>query len=524
LTGIICNALEALIRFQLFKAKSNNDIQKSVQRLLNLIGTGSAIVQTAAASSLKILIGKDYSFVGRATYISIVDTLSIIDGCIDILTQPDGVPKVARQLGYFIGNSIMFYSSKNSSNSSFSRSSKAKDPIDYSRLNIEKSYLRSLYEFLKGSCDANFDFLLDTLIDADVILPPVDWTFIDPANFGKEKALRIFKFISKQVCFRSASSIVDLYLQFMTTMIEKFSPNECSEQYDILCSPLGIGKLFDLAGFGNLNEFAVISTETFKSIVSPFLRLMIRCEDNNRCNGLEGLKQIENQFAKESSNIAEYYDVLCEAICVLYRELSSSVDSNVVAEKITYLMRILKNSNSSQDLLIRTFKCCAKDSWALNEIVKNRPELVTTFMTQLYDTAQLEKYRTSMFYLTLSYYRARNDYDGRFISLVKILDLVNMATSDSSSTFAEFCWTYFVILAFYLSHDEMANYQPAELQDWTVLIAAASNYFFDVMNKTDIGSKHRQALIVQFKALESRVSRGSIIAVQLGHLEALKKH
>jgi hypothetical protein len=486
----------ALTRHRLSKASNRPQIEKIQTELFDMLKSRSGMNITAVIPSLRILIGKDYSFLGQLSLLTTKASFELIEKTYDMLLDSDS-PRVTRSLGWFVGIGLAFLDEKKL----IQFMGNTKDPNDFSRLNPEKSFLRASFEQL----EAQNMFLLDVFHGTKATLPLANWSFL--STVGHEYQMKVFEFCSGQVDGKCASSLISIFVDIFKAFVTNAKKNK--DSMVVVCSELGVGKFMEIAGFGDF-DFPLITNSVFSTILGDLLNLL--CSSGNDLLAIDGLKQIDTKLQISTKN-RKTYEHLCEIVLNIYNEFNDTVQSDYSSQKLQLLIGYLRFSIHSQDLVLEINDLTPKGIWTIFTISNSRKDLITTCYERLHKASKIN-INPSSFYCVLATSKMSLDREDRLKIVSKGLDICIMALAEGLGTIVKFSWDYLVLMINYLSCESLETYTPNKLLDWSVISYAALDYFLESIEIVDESKAYRD-FVTRLKTLKQRVGEDSAVYKQL---------
>lgn len=142
------------------------------------------------------------------------------------LLKSECTPTSSRKIGYSAGLCFLFLE-----NSQYHSKYSQLDPVDYKKLFAEVSYINSTFELFKND-DSKHNEILEIFGGLDIILPPVNWSFLIERNVP---IIELVTFCGSQCSPRGSKFLHQYFLE----SISKIS----SSTIDFICSDSGFGKL-----------------------------------------------------------------------------------------------------------------------------------------------------------------------------------------------------------------------------------------------------------------------------------------
>ncbi|KAJ3311981.1 hypothetical protein HDV04_003477 [Boothiomyces sp. JEL0838] len=433
----------------------------------------------AHTQSLRILYGGDYSFSGVCFHpvLSLKDNLALVHSLMTALKEAQTSPKVVRSLGWVIGNCLdksLIMITGNSFLTNYQS-----DPVDYKRLNPEKSFLKSVYDRLiycinKKQEKESLD-LLTVLGDVKGSLPPVEWKIIlNYINRLPQGPLKCFQFTSNQVGRNSAKSLTTKFLE----LFEKLST---TGHLDVVASDMGIGRLLDLAGFNNSS--GLVSMNQFITIIQSVVpKLGYKSQYASAFYNIIGTK-IQSYEYKASTN----YEILEALLINILTEMKDIALTNSSISIIQSIVIGLGNSPPSRNKLMTLAKTAPLiGSWIVGFLMEFDLSLHSAFLDILIAVSDHGEYQTSCALSVLgSVCRLNLIPQDVQKMMIRIIDTVIILNSKNSPKQLEYYWLY-VVLGFSYASNAGVGFDLYGDISWSLIASAGllSLKSYKVSNET----------------------------------------
>jgi hypothetical protein len=379
-------------------------------------------VKYAAIHGFQILIGNDLSFMQPLHIASSTDSLTLLELSTKIIATSEQ-SRFVRSTGFVIGNGLLRMQNRING---ISNPMNLGDPIDYRRLNPEKSYLHACYDLLRNPGEEMDQLIIkNVFFNVDCILPPVDWSFLFESR-TRDQVLELFQFVCKQVDDRSARCMISYFFELFHDLMSLYL-NTKVEAYE----PVLLGGLETLVSMVGLHGGTLISVQQCWDSLSLLLELALSIRWNDFGIRFTSLLKKSLQRSDESDIKHE----LCTRIIRFVQNLDESVSSNSLGLCIKNLTATLGTSTPEQDQLIQHLKSCERDLWAYSGILETREEHIHQFLLLYHQLIKLES-KSAVYCL---WYTCNQDTN-ILKWFVDILDMMIMTLNPDKIHYSKFLW------------------------------------------------------------------------------------
>ncbi|KAJ3271891.1 hypothetical protein HDV01_006105 [Terramyces sp. JEL0728] len=501
--------LAAQIRLQLLKSYSDTELNSLLQSTLNCLQNESENKKVAYSQALKLFIGKDYSFSGIVFHpiLSPEDTINMHKNVYSILKSSPRSPKFVRSLGWLVGSCLTCIA--NAIGGTFSLASYQDDPVDYKRLNPEKSFLKSAYDKLVSAIKQRKDTesleLLDLLKKVNVSLPPVEWKVVlNYINGLPRGAIKCFQFTAQHASSNSAKSIVMRFLE----LFEKLAT---TANIDLLVSESGLGKLMQLGGFDN-----GITTISPNQIISILHILIPKLGEANH-NSVLLYKRISDKLVAFKHKESNSFLVLEEVLIAVLVEMKDIVQSNYTVSIIGHIVSALGPVPSSRQklLAVASTEYTLKYLWIVSFLLEFDSSLHSSYLEALKAVCTKPANQTSCSICVLyTFSKLRLNSEEKLKWLVRIFDLAIILNSDEAGNIWEYYWMYIILPAAFAVHENKVL-DVCDNIDWPSIQSSGL-----ISLKSIIGAPNAAVLLDRLNALTNKAESFDASAITT-HLKYL---